>query len=431
MDTHPELSAKLREYLSAACLQPLWLRLRGRLERNGLRPAGNVMVELDEEGALHLSGILSRTVTAGQVRVDLAQLDKAFRESAAQAGLVSVMSALDGPLVNRPAARDASKQAATTTWQRLDDALSRSGLDGEPWVPTFLEGVRRAGLLTRAGDFAAEAIVQAGETLGCLASAVGPEGIRTVSRPAEPRFELAELASQATGDAHGLDDGRIASALVLRAVAAAFDLPVPASAAERRNLWAAIGVTSDLLSGTVLVWGLRPTGADRWARMMRERADLGLVTHLTLQELRVAPTLNVPDCGVFACENPQVLQAAVHANVPQSLLCFSGNPSSAGFSLLDLLLTAGTSVQYHGDFDWPGIAIADRLIRRGASPWRLHTSDYEEAADKVRAEARLPLAGPPTATPWDPQLRTVMIRRGIAIHEENLLTLLLSDLGHR
>ena len=87
--------------------------------------------------------------------------------------------------------------------------------------------------------------------------------------------ELGELATRGTGDAHGLDGGRVTAALVLRAAAAAFGAPVPTSATERRELWARLGVSPDAVSGTVLSWGLRPPGDDAWSAMMRQRAEPG------------------------------------------------------------------------------------------------------------------------------------------------------------
>ena len=50
------------------------------------------------------------------------------------------------------------------------------------------------------------------------------------------------------------------------------------------------GVSTDEISGTVITWALRPPGRDRWSAMMCERADLGLVTHLTVHELRKPPS---------------------------------------------------------------------------------------------------------------------------------------------
>jgi Protein of unknown function C-terminus (DUF2399) len=54
--------------------------------------------------------------------------------------------------------------------------------------------------------------------------------------------------------------------------------------------------------------------------------------------------------------------------VDRPVACTSGNPAAAG-----MLLLARSAVRYRGDFDWPGIAIARRVIERGARPWRLGT----------------------------------------------------------
>ena len=130
--------------------------------------------------------------------------------------------------------------------------------------------------------------------------------------------------------------------------------------------------------------------------MMRERADLGLVTHLTVHELQRAGDLTPAGEIVHACENPQVLQRLAAAGVERPVACLSGNPSAAGMALL-----GRTVVRYHGDFDWPGIAIARRVFERGAVPWRFGRDDYVEAVERLPADRRLGLSGRVEATPWD------------------------------
>jgi uncharacterized protein (TIGR02679 family) len=166
--------------------------------------------------------------------------------------------------------------------------------------------------------------------------------------------------------------------------------------------------------------------------MMRARADLGLVTHLTVHELRAAGAgtlLASPGTVVSVCENPQVLQAAARAAVPGVLLCLSGNPASAGMLALDRFVDCGTVVRYHGDFDWPGVAIAGRVLAAGAVPWRLGSRDYEAALSGLPSDEMLALEGRSVPTPWDPDLAVVMARQGVAVHEESLLNQLLSDLA--
>jgi uncharacterized protein (TIGR02679 family) len=102
---------------------------------------------------------------------------------------------------------------------------------------------------------------------------------------------------------------------------------------------------------------------------------------------------------------------------------FSGNPAAAGMALL-----ARTTVHYHGDFDWPGIAIARRIFDRGARPWRFGRHDYAEAVDRLPAGKRLSLSGRVEPTPWDESLCAAMATTDVAVHEEGLVDLLVTDL---
>jgi uncharacterized protein (TIGR02679 family) len=340
----PRLPDELRRYLADDSLSGLWGAVRARLERNGLTVAGQAAVPLDERAADRLSGLLGTPLRPGDVKVQLPVLDAALRRSAAAAGLVTVTGAVTGaPLVDRRAQRAARAESWVQVWQALDTQLAAAGLADAPWIPAFVEGVRRSGLFTRAGvEAALTAVEHAAATLGDLAPH-GPLTEPTVEA-AEARWELAELAGRCTGDAHGLDDGRLTGALVLRAAAVALGERVPASAAARRELWARLGVIPDLVSGTVLAWGLRPDGRGRWAAMMRDRSDLRLVTHLTLYELRGAAAgtaLAAAGQRVYACENPQVLQAAARAECGGPLVCLSGTLASAGWLLLRGLLGGG------------------------------------------------------------------------------------------
>jgi uncharacterized protein (TIGR02679 family) len=303
--------------------------------------------------------------------------------------------------------------------------LAASGLAEAAWVPEWISGLRRTGVLTRAGtDAAARGLNQAVAALRIL---LGP----TTAPPTS--WELAALASRVTGDAHGLDDNSLASAVLLHAAAHALGVPLPESAADRRDLWQTLGVATDAVSGTVLAWQLRPPGTDRWSRMMCDRAELGLVSHLTLHELDRAGPIQFAVGGqtVSVCENPQVLQAAAHAGTQTPLLCLSGNPATVGTRLLRALIGAGNPVRYHGDFDWPGVAIAGRIMALGALPWRMSAADYRKAVNGLDPDHAVALTRAEVATPWDPGLTAAMSARGLAVHEESVLADLLSDLETR
>ena len=96
--------------------------------------------------------------------------------------------------------------------------------------------------------------------------------------------------------------------------------------------------------------------------------------------------------------------------------------------LLRGLVAQGARVRYHGDFDWPGVAIAGRLLSAGIEPWRLGAADYAVAVAGADAVGRLALSGRPVVTHWDRRLAVDMSRTNIAVHEESMLGVLLQDL---
>jgi uncharacterized protein (TIGR02679 family) len=136
---------------------------------------------------------------------------------------------------------------------------------------------------------------------------------------------------------------------------------------------------------------------------------------------------------VFICENPSVIEAAADqlgvGSAP--LACVEGRPSVAAGLLLETLQHAGSVLHYHGDFDWPGLAIAHSLIEAGALPWRLGAADYRNGLARCRRLKRLPPPGRPVETPWDRDLAATMMNHRIAVEEEAVIDCLLSDLALR
>jgi uncharacterized protein (TIGR02679 family) len=240
-----------------------------------------------------------------------------------------------------------------------------------------------------------------------------------------------EVATEATGSAHGLDDGTWLSRLVQRGVALARGTELPADAAGRRALWRLAGVTPDEISSTVLVYGLRPEGTGWREQALRDRADHQAETHLTLRDLHSLELAMPPGTLIRICENPGVLEAAADAACTQPLVCTSGSASTAVTTLLDVLAATGCRFAYHGDFDWPGIALANRVIRRyDAAPWRFQAEDYERLAARAQAMGipQLPLSDLPVDAHWDSSLGPTMEALGVALHEEATLDLLVEDL---
>jgi uncharacterized protein (TIGR02679 family) len=191
-------------------------------------------------------------------------------------------------------------------------------------------------------------------------------------------------------------------------------------------------VTPDEVSSTVLSYGLRPTGGTWREAALRERAAHHMETHLTLRELRTLTLTMPPGTRVHVCENPRVVEAAADADRTAPLVCTSGSATTVVLSLLDALASSGCAFAYHGDFDWPGIALANRVIQRyAAEPWRMRTADYEYLATRAQLNGTpsIPLTGPSSEAAWDTELAPAMDALGTALHEEAALDLLLEDLG--
>ncbi|WP_228447139.1 TIGR02679 domain-containing protein [Streptomyces paludis] len=481
----PVLPAETRTWLAGPGLARFLDAARARLERNGLRATGTLRLTAPvPEERTALSQLAGRAFTGADITVSLAALDTRLRASAAGLGLVDTLRALGPPLTDRRAVRAGAEARRTRIWAAAEAALDASPLAGEAWARQWYEALRRAGVPAEVEPTAAtRTLRQAVHVLAVLLPPAGPHRGRTAT---EHRGR-GELAAEVTGSAHGLDDGTWLARLVQRGIALAHGMEPPVDAAGRRALWRLAGVVPDEISSTVLVYGLRPEG-DGWReRALRERAEHHAEAHLTLRDLRALtaprqptppgpsrlygpspdgpsprngqppygtssyepspygpsprngpppygpPALSLPPGTlVRVCENPRVVEAAADARCALPLVCTSGSASTAVLTLLDALAATGCRFAYHGDFDWPGLALANRIIRRyGARPWRLLAGDYERLAARTGEQAvpRLPLSGPPVDADWDPELAPAMAARGVALHEEVTLDLLVRDLS--
>jgi uncharacterized protein (TIGR02679 family) len=312
---------------------------------------------------------------------------------------------------------------------RRDDAgeAARRLLQTEHGVPVWVDGwlndVAKSGLLARSAIDGGSLMVAAAS---CLAALPMPEG-----QPVT-RTELAARHGGARGS-HALDDGHRLTALVLRGAAAITGSTYPRSAAERRSLWGSVGVLCDSSSATVLVANLCPAPISLVSRQLCERAEARLPTHLTQRDLDAAPLKFRSGSIVHVCENPAVLEAALDRGVIAAIVCTAGNPTTVTMKLLHQLSECQATIFYRGDFDWPGIAIANRVIERlGCGTWLFNRQTYEEGMSLVAGDA-VPLLGRPTIASWDERLSPAMEGEGVAIHEEllaNRLTDYLTEVGY-
>lgn len=385
---------------------PLWRAVHARLSSG--KPVARVRVgPLDLAQRTAIADLLGAERLPGEyAEVALARLDEVLREATGQDSR-GVVTRLIGPVGDRAGDRQRAAAERARLWDWL---ATHAVVEAQPALADWVSQVRRAGLFDGS-------VVKTRDELERV--------LRVLDKvPADGR-PLPAFADAVLGDTHALDEGKRCAGLVLKALAAIYDVPPPADAAERRALWERAGVADDELSSTVLVAGLRTTGGNVVSKVLAACAQAGQAAVLTLRQLRAVTTLpNVhPDVWIF--ENPSVLALALDrfGDSCPPLVCTSGWPSSAGILLLNRLRAAGTALNYHGDFDGEGLRIAAHVVARtGAAPWRMTSADY------LAAVSDGPPVGRVTAVPWDPALADHLVDVGKTVPEERLAVMLLDEI---
>ncbi len=197
---------------------------------------------------------------AEYVSVAVARLDQVLAETGD--GLRDVVTRLVGPLDDRAARRaaDVAERAELWTWLAYHPVVA-----GQPALLDWVEFVRRTGLI---------------EGSVARTKAVLERVLRVLAELPAAGVPLPVLAERTLRDSHALDDGTRCATMILRALAAIYELPVPADVGQRRRLWERAGVADDELSSVVLVAGIRPSGAGLVNAILRLCADAGQVAAL-------------------------------------------------------------------------------------------------------------------------------------------------------
>jgi len=376
--------------------------LRKRLRRRYEMGRTNDLLTLDVISAHErraLEGLLGRrSRDSDSIQVSVMQLDKALARAGLAGSLRDALEQLDGPI------RDIAAERAdqSVRWSAVFTACST------PPLSALVAQATSRGLIKRL----AAADPDRGRFLLNAAAQV------MMRLPAAAGVPLSHLAAQALGDSHALDEGRPVGTLVLAALRN--------DAAERpRDIWARFGVLVSELASPTLVLNLPALADTPCGQLARQALERGEPLHLSLRMLlRKPPHWEVHGRKVFVCENAAVVAMAADrlgTRCP-SLVCTDGMPSAAQRVLLSQLAAAGAILYYHGDFDWPGITIANFVVRTfGVQPWRFCSEDYTATAGR-------PLNGTPVPADWDPSLAPRMQKQGRALDEEAVVDLLLGDL---
>lgn len=429
--------ARLQRLLGGPALAPLRQRLRRHFERQGDGEARQRLQLTELSAAEHetlalLTGRPARN--ARSMQIDIASIDASLQAAGLCGSLREALERLDGPIANPAAIRAASRLAwaALSAGQERDARLLA-------WLQTPAAGTLLKRLARQDTAVAETLLAKADAVMRCLPAAGLPR---------------AQLAASMLGNAHALDAGQPVASLVLAAwrcaeAAATQRLPDPLSELERepqedqerepgqpteearlangrvRDIWARAGVLVNELARPALVLNLQIFGHATAGATAGEPAYLSL-----RQLLRTPPAWCAEGRRVFVCENPNVLAIAADRLGPRCapVVCTDGMPAAAQRTLLNQLMHAGADLHYHGDFDWPGLQIANHVMRTWqARPWRMATSDYEAAVQSA-PHLRRDLAETDIAAAWDPQLAPAMYRHGLSIAEEAVADALIEDL---
>lgn len=391
-------SERSREILGEPGLAWMVDRIADRVERSkGLQGTLRKRdpTEQEVDAYARLFGEFPR---GGALAVSVARLEEIVVAATGASSLAEAVEHVRGPLRDRVTESEAERGH----WDRAFAGLR----DERPAVRAEWDELRRSGVVRRLVGGDPDAGTRLMESAAALVRRLPADGV-----------PLAELAAQVTGDAHALDLGRPLGTVGLRLAGAVSGCAED----DRREGWAQVGVELDPLSSSVLVLGLTAAGDGLVSRLLGACREAGEPMRLTLRQLR-RDAVVLTDPVVYVCENPAVVLAAASRLGARSraLVCTEGFASTA---VMSLLAAAGERVRYHGDFDWPGLQIAARVIGSSAErAWRFDAASYRAAAKGVALQGRR------TESPWDPTLAEAMSAEGRAVHEEAVLDALLGDL---
>ncbi|GAA5178893.1 hypothetical protein GCM10023322_07120 [Rugosimonospora acidiphila] len=307
---------------------------------------------------------------------------------------------------------------AAITLGKLRAAIARTGDDldalltriGGPLDDLPARRARDAAALTASVDGAHDRLIAAGIPAHAVALArrrrwLGRPGAADLAGRADalarlwhllpmPGRPLPELSNTLFADTHRLDREAELGRVAARLLAAAQADPAAAeqaadqalTAARWRQVWAAYGISCDEVSSTVLILGLTLTGGSAAAAISQAAASCGEPVWLTERSLRGDWRPGAGTSVVRVCENPAIVEtgAAEFGAGCRPLVCIYGQPSSAAWTLLRGLATAGVTLLVTADRDKSGLRfLADMLALPGAQEWL-------PDADGVYEEARLP-----------------------------------------
>lgn len=415
----PQPDARLVRLLGGDRLASLRQRLRRHFERHAAKSGGALqltnLTSFEQEALALLTGRPPRSVRS--MRIDIDQLDHSLQAAGIADSLRGALELLDGPIEDRAALRE----SRLLRWSQV--------IGAERWHPALRRWLQTSAAIALLKRVARGDHAEAERLLEHATRVMGRLPARGITR--------AQLAADTTGNAHALDNGYPIATLVLAALRCEAGSEDSAGASEEngeraraldraRDIWARAGVLVNELARPALCLNLPlPSHA-------LKGGSPGDPQYLSLRNLlRAPPAWPVDGVPIYVCENPNIVAIAADelGDRCAPLVCTEGMPAAAQRTLLTQLANAGGRLLYHGDFDWPGLRIANFVLRAWpARPWRFSAADYEDAASRAPHAFR-DLNDAVVGASWDDALTTAIQACGVAIAEEAVVAGLLEDLS--
>jgi len=395
------IDERLVRLLGGTELSDLRARLRRRYELgpvDGKLPSIQVSKLNQTERAALASLVGRKGGVAASITIDIGAVDQALSDAGIAPSLRTALELLDGPIVHR----ETELSRIRDRWASV--LAGRSHTD----LIAYLSSPANFGVLKRlSGNQPDSASLICRQTEDIL---------RELPAVGVPR---AQIAAELLGDAHGLDSARPVATLTLAVLRSRSSTDT----GDDRDTWAAVGVLVNELARPALFLNV-PCGGLPVSPGEPQYASLRLLA-------RRPPDWAVASRAILVCENPNlvaILADQLRTACPP-VVCVDGHLGAAQRTILKQLKESGADLRYHGDYDWPGISIANYVIAKyGAVPWHFSATDYVAAA-KSAPQLAIPLSGRPVIASWDADLTTAMIKTGIKIEEEAIAERIIDLLG--
>ncbi|MHB1128224.1 MAG: TIGR02679 family protein [Bacillota bacterium] len=391
-------------------------RVGGRVRLNDLTP--------EEQEAL--SGFFGANyLDQTSITIEVARVDAILRASRFEIELASFLPAYFDEDIPTNAEQVA---AESQEWEYFIEELTV-----DPRTPETAEWLR---LIRRGQGYGYRTVrslyqenkEQAADILKTCLTALDLLPVKTMERCRIPVY-----AARLTGDPHALDRDTPLGRLLFCGMLYVLGLPdTDYQSEKKRAIFRRAGLEEDDLSSNVITAGLKTLPGDTRASLFQNALETGSPLILPLRFFE-RPTEWCP-LPVYVVENPSVFSAILDTwagpGLP-AMVCTSGQPSVAALKLLDQLVQGGTRVYYSGDFDVKGLEMGAALYRRYGSsfiPWLFDTRTYLDITQGTILTAKQRQRLVSFRVPWDHTLTGEIMRRGLIVYQESLVTQMISQL---